>query len=1749
MNPDRRNSGPQSTGGASRRLFVGTATTRHTQESGLADRPQLADELGRMASLFAELGYEIVPGFGTDLPAERWRRQLRAVLTDPSRTGTDTMVVYHTGHGIDDGDQLFLAMADTGGDITEAIWAEDLTRRLLHASPVRRLLILLDTCSAALGGAAAAQGAHAFLQRLRLDTSPSIAILVAARPLEEAEAGAFTRAFAAAVHAYATAGHQPPYLALEALTGVINATTPDHQHARLFMTTDGPADFLPNPRHQPTWANLDLWTQQRLTQRRQRAADYQIHVAPRARGLDTGDRDDLWLYTGRYQSLRDACIWLNDPSAAPTLIVTGDPGSGKSALLARLFVLASRDLQARLPRVDALPADTRPPLGAFTEFIYARGATPASLLAAIAHAADLDPGASTLTETIAALDHRHTPITLIIDAVDEADHDSDSAADTGFRVVDTVLAPLIRFAARRDKLRLLIGTRRHVIDRLGQPAQIIDLDDDVYADPESLRSYAAACLTRLVDASPYHAQTPEDVTAVADAVAAAAGRSFLVALIIARGLALSATPADPHDRVWRQSLPAVPADAMRADLNARLTPDDAAKARDLLLPLAYAQGDGLPWEDLWLTFATALSGRHYTNDDLDWLITNAGFYVVETAIGNESFGVRRSNYRLYHEAFAEHLRSERNVIADHSRIFDALLAYRTRHIEEVQHPNDWSRAHPYLLAHLATHAARSGRIDELALDPGFLLEARRSQLLVSLSTATTPAGLAAADAYRRADRRLRECDYEFRPAYLQLAARCGRAPQLADAIKTSQHPLTWTTEWAFWRLQTPHRIAEGHSQAVNAVALGRLNGRQILASGGDDCTVRLWDVLSCAPIGGPLTGHTRAVTSVVVAEYAPGRGIIASGSEDRTVRVWDATTRTAIGHAFIGHSDAITSVSVGLFKGKTIVASGSDDQTIRIWDIATGVAMGSPLLVHSDAVASVAIGELNGEVVVVSGSYDQTLRAWSLDTNSEILPPMEYEDAVLSVAIRRSGGRTIIAAGVDDGTVHWWNDQTRVDNWFVGHIDSVTSVAIGEFRGRPVVASGGADSKVRVWDPLANEAIGVPLAGHAQGIASVSIASMDDHAVVATASGDHTVRLWDIDGTRPVNDPFVGHTDAVTSIALGNVHGTPVVVTGSSDKTIRRWEVATGAAIGDACVGHAAPVNSVTVGLLESRVFIASASDDETIRLWDLVTGGPIGMPLVGHTDCVRSVVAGQMNGRAVLVSGSDDETVRLWDVATGQQQGPALFGHDDAVTSVAFGSVEGQTILASGSEDQTVRLWDAATGSQVGVTLVGHIGTVTAVTISNVDGRPVVASASQDGTVQLWDAQSGVRIAEPLTGHAGRVNAVSFGQIEGSAVVAAVGDDNTARMWDVTTGQRLAGHLYCHIRSVNAIALGKMDERTFMATAGEDATVRICDASAGLSRNSAFSGHASAVLSLATHSWAERSFVASASQDGTVRLWDENTGLMTGPVHRLGAAPSSIAIGDIGGRAVLATARNVIQLWDIATGDPLQERLVGHTARVNDIAFGRARGGIAIVSASDDGSVRLWDARTGSTVHAPLAGHEGPVLAVATFESEGRGFAVTAGEDAKIRIWAAETGNLHIAPMGGHTRPVRALAVGAMSGRRIIVSAGDDRSIRIWDAASGAAIGHPLHGHNARINAVAVHHFRGRAVIVSGGDDRCVRIWDAASGKALREVIRRDLSTNVPEVIDIESTVLAIAAGSDERIIVGAELGIACIRLTGAEC
>ena len=1010
-----------------RRLLVATAVA-HYPKAPQWDRPGLAIARQQVIDLFTgTLSYAHVSDLGLDPTETQLTEHLRTLCRHHVRP-EDHLVVYIAGHGevLDDGGGRHVPLtADTDpDDVADALPTLRLADKMLLGTPVQRLLLLLDTCYSGSGGNQVAAAVLAGMEREWTTSGSGLVVVTSTQPFEQAETGAFPTVLSAVVHALSTAGQVPSSLDLAGVVQAMNSHPGRPAHQRIGWTALGLTgtlpDFLPNPRHRPGMTDIDLYLQQ--------VAEWDVHAQRRdvefrrrflVRAMAAQGPEQAWWFSGRHVALTDITTWLTQPSpqqvqsfpqdvpspaatpathslGARALVVTAGPGSGKTAVLGLVSALTHPQHRLTVP-IDAiqLPPAAIPPIGAVDVTIYAGGLTHDQVQAGLAAAAQIRAG--TIGELITALDARATasarPFTAIIDALDEA-------ADPA-QLITQVLRPITDHA---HGVRLLLGTRRHLLKLLqppGTPARVgvIDLDAPRWADRQALIVYTIRNLIEASPDSPYRGARPRQARSVADAVADAAYPSFLVARIISTTLAAAGTLADPADPHWRASLPRLPGDAMRKDLDTRLGPD-AARARDLLRPLAYAEGQGLPWEDIWAPLASRISGHAYTNDDLHWLRQHAGSYVVEATEAS------RSAYRLYHQALTEHLRAATAAAgltdtAIHRAYVDVLTTRVPRTLEATR---DWAHAHPYTLHHLATHAAAAGTLDPFLDDARYLVHADADTLLPALDAARSAPARATAAVYRQSAHLLTRLDPPMRASQLELTAHHLGCRSLAARIADAAPDRPWQTRWSHGRRATG-QVLTGHTGGVTSVAVGALpDGAPVIVSGDIDGTVRVWRLADGAPVGEPLTGHDSPVRAVATGALPDGTPVVVSGGHDGTVRVWRLTDGAPVGEPLTGHRGPVYAVATGtLPDGTPVIISGDDDyrdSRVRVWRLTDGAPVGEPLAGHRGAVYAVAAGALpDGTPVIVSGGDNGTVRVWRLADGIPVGEPLTgHRGPVTSVA-------------------------------------------------------------------------------------------------------------------------------------------------------------------------------------------------------------------------------------------------------------------------------------------------------------------------------------------------------------------------------------------------------------------------------------------------------------------------------------------------------------------------------------------------------------------------------------------------------------------------------------------------------------------------------------------------------------------------------------------------------------------------------
>ncbi|MGN2639067.1 caspase family protein [Nocardia takedensis] len=1438
-----------------RRYLLATAVATHT-EAPHWNRPGLEQAREQMIELFTErFGYEFVTTLGMNPTQFQLRKELRGFCIRGDLRPQDIVVFYFTGHGhrLDQTGEYVLVTSDTDpADLPSAMTTTELARVMLLGTPVRRLLLILDTCYSGQGGAEfAAASATAVTGHWRDEPDNGVVVITSTQPRQFARAGVFPRLFREAAESGATAGEIPDTLPLDTITKALQRNPELSREQRVefhHVRGSGPVPpFLPNPRRKPSEVDLVLArVAERESHSTRRDDEFRNRLLPLARG-STDPR--FWWFCGRHRALTDISAWLSEPRAArPLLAVTGAPGSGKSAVLGLIATLTHPEYRRIVPTATlGLPEAAVPPPGSVDVAFHARRLSVEEVRAGIAAAADVPAGKG--TELVGALRRREGTMTVLIDALDEAENPDE--------LVRELLWPLVHHCG--GSFRLLVGTRPDLLKALrADRADAIDLDAPDYVDFPALAAYVRRGLVEGTPETVYARLDGVFVGAIAHAVAAQSAPSFLVARTVTETLAADPRIPDPYDLDWQRSLPKLLDQAMHLDLESRLR-ENADKARALLRPLAFAEGEGLPWEDLWAPLASRIAGADYTDDDLMWLRRNAESFMVESTEAG------RSAYRPYHRAMAEYLKGDHDPITVHTAFFEVL---RGRVPVTADGHRDWSRAHPYTLRHLATHAAHAARLDDLIADMDYLVHAVPEALLAALPTIATETGRLTRAIYRCSADRHRTLPSARRRQVLALdAARFHAEDQLRELNRT----LIWQPRWATGNLtHRAHRgTLAGHALAVNAVAVHRVDGHHVAVTTSKDETARIWD-LATASERAVLQGH-RGWVNDVVCTTLEHRPVAITTSNDHTARVWDLTdaTETAV---LTGHTEPVNSVAVTDLDGHPVAVTTSDDHTARIWDLHTATTR-AVLTGHTGWVDAVTCTRIDGRPVAVTTGDDHTARVWDLATGTERAVLRGHESWLNAVATLDIDGIPIAVTTSQDETVRVWDLRTGTQTAVLtGHAGAVGAVATTRLDGRPVAVTAGDDHTVRVWDLFAHTQRAV-LRGHTSWVIAGAVADIDGQPVAITTGQDRTARIWNLTGATP-RETLTGHTAPVIAVAVADVDGHPVAITTGEDRTARVWDLDTtpGATDNGNDNGWLA---AVAVADIDRTPVALTTGRDNTVRVWDLTDAAERAV-LAGHTRPIHRVSVAELSGRPVAVTTSWDNTVRVWDL-TGQTSCTVLTGHTMLVNAVAVTHVHGHPIAVTAGRDETVRLWDLRTATQCGA-LTGHTSVVIAMAVAHVDGRALAVTTAHDDAVRVWDLATATQRAT-LTGHSRWVNAVACTTVEGHAVAVSAGEDATVRIWDLATGTHRAT-LSGHTEAVNALAVTALGDRPVAVTASDDHTVRIWDLTTARER-ATLTGHTSEVIAVVVAHLGDRPLAISTGIDNTVRIWDLATGTERATIAR----------------------------------------------------------------------------------------------------------------------------------------------------------------------------------------------------------------------------------------------------------------------------
>ncbi|WP_190413263.1 AAA family ATPase [Streptomyces venezuelae] len=1274
-------------------------------------------------------------------------------------------IVHFAGHGVSRGRVLYLPVHDSRPtDLPDS--AIDVGRWLNeveHGSDQSPILFLLDVC-----GAGAATDYQLFQDVPEGDRKTWV--IAACTANESAFDARFTKATAQALERLRlgqwdispTLSHVP----VEAVADEIarELVRLGEGYPQTVVHSPRRAASLPVPEFFANPAfSTDGW--QRLRNRlrfavRELAAEFDpgldpVHFLTRASGrLDDAAAMTGCLFTGRTHELTQIRSWL--ASDEPLLLVTGSPGAGKSALLGVTVFLSHNQLaELSTGLVGRIRAQYRPERRYPTLVaVHARHRSTDEVIASIMvqlSAEDVEPAAASSEQALDKLKRMAQdlpePVVLILDAIDEA-------LESG-RIARDLLPELLRTLRSdgRPAFRALVGMRPPQADGHrfcevpGARAMVLDLDTSSQVEDlaDDLTTYIADIL---YSAPGYNDQVLREsvARAIATEIAHRPDRStFLVAALFADFLRTGA-PLNPAEAVAQlpQNLPHL------LELHLRATLDGDPWMRHLMVGLAQARGQGMPLE-LVAAAATAAATaagqelRPLTPGEAREKLATARFY-LRTNIDSDG----RQLYRFFHETITEHFRdagAKLDGLAD-TLFHELLSAVPGRWAAEGPR---WDLAAPYLLRHLMEHAVAvpgGYAVDQLFLDPEYLVLADHAGIWEAVHRTKTPTARRAGVAYRKAFGRFdlgslfgKREPLETRRARLQQSLVTYQAAGLARRLHDERTPLR--THWSTGLPEDSLLFVISEDElgvTVSALALGAVDQRLLAVFGSADGSLQAWDITPSPDdalqyFSAPRTDKG-AITQMAIVDLDE-RAVIASVTAQNALLLNDLATGALVADTrldgarvsaltVVGTGDE-TALAVGRVSGEISLVGllgesfGRILETVEAGDAAIGSLLGvestdGSLAFHCISAAPQGhkpkvLRNLDERPVTISSEGSlQEVRIQPANTRTPLFSLIAYHPSMHAV---RVNGETVHAVtGPKD------RGLALAD---IRHVD--------RFR---LALTAHHDGNMRVWDLDV-----CPRFGHGQNLwhpaeilGTIRLGGSELALSAELESGE--IKAWDLStgaGDHELTD--LGELSHAATVTAGDAS---YVVTVTTENELDTWNVLEDAL--ESTVRLPAPATALAAVAHGDSVWAIVGDADGDIQVWDTSKESPSHV-LTGLDGPVTELVAGDVGGESLLISVHNGRGVRLWSLADGTLRQSITL---DRVGAIA---IQGGRLFAAeqSSDDDQARIWDLVTASLVGsVSVAGP----RAMTVSQVNGRPVFVAAVREAEVQAWDAESGAPLGSP---------------------------------------------------------------------------------------------------------------------------------------------------------------------------------------------------------------------------------------------------------------------------------------------------------------------------------------------------------------------------------------------------------------------
>jgi WD40 repeat protein len=271
---------------------------------------------------------------------------------------------------------------------------------------------------------------------------------------------------------------------------------------------------------------------------------------------------------------------------------------------------------------------------------------------------------------------------------------------------------------------------------------------------------------------------------------------------------------------------------------------------------------------------------------------------------------------------------------------------------------------------------------------------------------------------------------------------------------------------------------------------------------------------------------------------------LASSGFDKIVRLWNLSNGECL--KSIKFKNIIDAIALASDASYLVMAGGKDNYTISVYTRELDQIL-FQLEGHTDRVTMMRLSDDNGRMI--SGSNDKSFIVWDMKTRSRLYE-RKYDYKILSCTI--SGDGSVVAVNTSDNLIEVWNvvDEKLLfsQRLFKGEVRSV----LLSHDCRELVIGGGEDKKTEIWD-IHDQKLKYKIDGHGDATYCLALNSSKDYLI--TGGKDRFLKIWDFRKGSLIKT-FESHSRLTRRLVTSDDFN--MVITGSgwnSDDPIRIWDI------------------------------------------------------------------------------------------------------------------------------------------------------------------------------------------------------------------------------------------------------------------------------------------------------------------------------------------------------------------------------------------------------------------------------------------------------------------------------------------------------------------------------------------------------------------------------------------------------------------